>query len=102
MKTLIVAGHARLPGGMAAKSLYETITITAEVDRKYGVIIEASCTLATEHARTYFSSLLKGYSLQDGLEEPLEEIRTRYLGKAGNALESALKDLYKQYQQVNS
>jgi len=41
-KTLFIAGHAKLPQGMAAKSVFETLTITAEVDRKYGVILEAS------------------------------------------------------------
>ena len=50
-KTIFIAGHARLPQGMAAKSVFETLTITAEVDAKYGVILEASCTLATEHGR---------------------------------------------------
>ena len=48
-KTMFIAGHARLPQGMAAKNVFETLTITAEIDRKYGVILEASCTLATEH-----------------------------------------------------
>ena len=34
MRTILIAGHARLPAGMAAQSVYETITITAEVDKK--------------------------------------------------------------------
>ncbi|MDQ0213792.1 hypothetical protein J2S13_000186 [Oikeobacillus pervagus] len=97
MRTHFIAGHAKLPSGMAAKSIYETLTITAEVDKKYGVIINASCTLATEHGRSYISNLLKGYSLQDGIEEPLIHLNNHYLGKACNALTSALKDLYKQY-----
>ena len=33
-KTLFIAGHARLPQGMAAKSVFETLTITAEIDEK--------------------------------------------------------------------
>ena len=31
-KTIFIAGHARLPQGMAAKSVFETLTITAEID----------------------------------------------------------------------
>ncbi|ASN06913.1 DUF3870 domain-containing protein [Virgibacillus necropolis] len=99
MHTVFVAGHAKLPSGMAAKSIYDTLTITAEVDKKYGVIVTASCTLATLHGREFVQQLLRGYSLQDGIEAPVEEIRLHYLGKAGNALISALKDLYKQYEQ---
>ncbi len=50
-KTILIAGHARLPQGMAAKSVFETLTITAEVDAEFGVVLEASCTLATEQGR---------------------------------------------------
>lgn len=99
MNTIFIAGHAKLPSGMAAKSIYDTLTITAEVDKKYGVIITASCTLATLHGREFVQQLLRGHSLQDGIEKPVDEIRFHYLGKAGNALISALKDLYKQYEQ---
>ncbi|WP_284141226.1 MULTISPECIES: DUF3870 domain-containing protein [unclassified Virgibacillus] len=97
-KTIFIAGHARLPSGMAAKSIYETLTITAEVDKKYGVIVSAGCTLATLHGREYVQELLKGYSLQDGIEQPVEDVKHHYLGKAGNAIISALKDLDKQYE----
>ncbi|RDW20344.1 hypothetical protein CWR48_06590 [Oceanobacillus arenosus] len=100
MNTIFIAGHARLPSGMAAKSVYETLTITAEIDKKYGVIIAASCTLATEHGREFVGQLLKGYSLRDGIEGPVNLIKEHYLGKAGNALVSALKDLYKQYEGI--
>ncbi|RLL40375.1 DUF3870 domain-containing protein [Oceanobacillus piezotolerans] len=98
MNTVFMAGHARLPSGMAAKSVYETLTITAEIDKKYGVIVAANCTLATEHGRDFIQRLLRGYSLQEGIEKPVEIIKAHYLGKAGNALASALRDLYKQYE----
>ncbi len=97
-RTVMLAGHAKLPQGMAAKSVYEMLTITAEVELKYGVIVEASCTLATRHAQQFISQLLKGYSLQDGIEPILEEIRQAYQGKAQQALLAAAKDMYHQYQ----
>lgn len=98
MNTVFIAGHARLPSGMAAQNMYETLTITAEIDKKYAVIVNASCTLATLHGREFVQQLLRGHSLQDGIDKPVEEVKIHYLGKAGNALASALKDLYKQYQ----
>lgn len=102
MNTIFIAGHARLPSGMAAKSIYDTLTITAEIDKKYGVIVSTSCTLATIHAQQFMEQLLKGYSLKDGIEDPVQKIREHYLGKAGSALESALKDLFKQYEKCDS
>lgn len=101
-KTLFIAGHARLPQGMAAKSVFETLTITAEVDIKYGVILEASCTLATEHGREFIGHLLKGTSLNDGIDDAVEAIQTYYRGKATNALIAALKDLDLHFQQMKS
>ncbi|MEH7109219.1 MULTISPECIES: DUF3870 domain-containing protein [Bacillaceae] len=98
MNTIFIAGHAKLPSGMAARSMFETLTITAEIDKQYGVIVDASCTLATEHGRDYITRLLKGYSLRNGIEQPLEELKNGYLGKANNALVAALKDLFKQYE----
>lgn len=100
INTIFIAGHARLPQGMAAKSVFETLTITAEVDRKYGVIIQASCTLATEHSRQYIDRILRGVSLKDGVEEPVDLIVQHYKGKATNALVAAVKDLHKQFVQL--
>ena len=97
MNTVFIAGHARLPSGMAAQNMYETLTITAEIDKNYGVIVTASCTLATQHGQDFVQQMLKGYSLQDGIDKPVQIVKNHYLGKAGNALISALKDLYKQY-----
>ena len=100
MNTIFIAGHSRLPSGMAAKNIYETLTITAEIDKKYGVIISANCTLATEHGRDFVERLLRGYSLSDGIEKPVQAIKEHYLGKAGNAIASAVRDLHKQYELV--
>jgi hypothetical protein len=99
--TYFIAGHARLPQGMAAQSVFDTLTITVEIDMKYGVILEASCTLATEHGRNYFGALLRGLSLNDGIYEPIRILQTHYKGRAGNALSAAIKDLYTQFEQLN-
>ncbi|WP_100400077.1 DUF3870 domain-containing protein [Bacillus sp. FJAT-44742] len=92
-----IAGHARLPEGMAAQSVFNTLTVTAEVDRKYGVILQASCTLATEHGREYIHHLLRGYSLKDSVEIILRAVETHYHGKAKNAILAAIKDLHIQF-----
>ncbi|MBK5501380.1 DUF3870 domain-containing protein [Peribacillus sp. TH14] len=101
-KTVFIAGHARLPQGMAAKSVFETLTITAEIDAKYGVVLEASCTLATEHGREFIGRLLKGTSLNDGIDEAIEAIQLYYRGKATNALVAALKDLDQHFKQMKA
>ncbi|MCF6409940.1 MULTISPECIES: DUF3870 domain-containing protein [Pseudalkalibacillus] len=96
--TKMLAGHARLPNGMAVSDLHETLTVTIEVDHNYGVIVWADCTLATDHAQSYLGNLLKGFSLRDGIQLIEKEIENHYYGKAKSALLAAVRDAYKQYQ----
>ncbi|RXT06602.1 DUF3870 domain-containing protein [Ammoniphilus sp. CFH 90114] len=100
MHTIFIAGHSKLPQGMAAKSVFDTLTITVEIDKKYGVILEASCTLATEHGRNYVGEILRGMSLKDGIDEPIRLLQHHYRGRASNALVAALKDLFTQFEQL--
>ncbi|NMD68855.1 DUF3870 domain-containing protein [Bacillus sp. DNRA2] len=102
MNTYLIAGHAKLPQGMAARNVYESITITLELDHKYGVIVDASCTLATEHAREYIRQLLRGYCLSDGIEELLKQVQKYYRGKASQAIQAAIKDVYSQFELVTT
>ncbi len=97
-----IAGHSRLPQGMAAQNIFDSLTITVEIDMKYSVILEASCTLATEHGKHFIGKLLRGHSLKDGIDVPISLVQTHYRGKAANALVAALKDLYTQFGQLNS
>lgn len=97
MNTYFLAGHSKLPQGMAATNVYETLTITAEIDRKYGVILSASCTLATQHGRDFVADLLRGYSLRDDLDKIILSLQTHYRGRAINALVAAVKDLHNQF-----
>lgn len=97
-QTLLVAGHARLPQGMPAQRVFESLTVTVEIDAKYSVIVDASCTLVTEHSRTFIRDLLRGHSLRDGVAPVIERVRHCYVGRAGVALAAALKDLHLQYE----
>ncbi|UOQ91860.1 DUF3870 domain-containing protein [Halobacillus shinanisalinarum] len=97
---IFIAGHARLPEGMAAQSMFHTLTVTAELDRQYGVILQCSCTLVTEHGRDFIHHLLQGYSLLNGVQDPVNAIEQNYFGKAKKAIIVALKDLYTQYEVV--
>ncbi|WP_240374764.1 DUF3870 domain-containing protein [Bacillus piscicola] len=99
---VFIAGHSRLPEGMAAQSMFQTLTVTAELDRQYGVILQCSCTLATEHGREFINQLFRGYSLRNGIEKPIKALEENYYGKAKNAIIAALKDLYTQYKALPS
>ncbi|MFS0785467.1 DUF3870 domain-containing protein [Shouchella sp. 1P09AA] len=98
MNTYFIAGHAKLPQGMAARNVYDSLTITLELDFTYGVVVDCSCTLATEHGRNFIRQLLRGYCLQHGVDELIQTVQHHYCGKAGHAIQAALKDVYAQYE----
>lgn len=92
-----MVGHAQLPQGMAAKSQFDTLAIAVEFETRYGVIIKASATLATEEGRSFMSKLLVGRSLDDPNDALQQEIRMLYHGAAQSALTAAVKDLWRRY-----
>ncbi|WP_349409812.1 DUF3870 domain-containing protein [Pseudalkalibacillus sp. SCS-8] len=95
--TIIIAGHARIPNGVSINEPHETLTVTIEVDKMYGVIIWADCTLATEHSQAFFGDMIKGLSLRDGIDLINKEIENHYYGNAQTALTAAVMDAYRQY-----
>ncbi len=78
--------------------MFESLTITVEIDARYAVIIDASCSLVTEHSRAFIRDLLRGHSLRDDVGSIVELIQHCYVGRAGLALVAALKDLQLQYE----
>ncbi len=101
-KTIFIAGHARLPQGMAAKSVFETLTITAEIDVKYGVDTRSILYIGNRAWPGIYWTFIKGISLNDGVDDAIEAIQTYYHGKAANALIAALKDLGLHFQQIKA
>lgn len=97
-KTICLAGHGKLPQGMAAKGPFEHMAVVVEVDEKYGVVLNAECTLITGIARNVIEDILKGYSLKDGVEEIIAEVKRVYHGAARNAIIASIKDLSREYQ----
>ena len=58
--------------------------------------------MATEQGRQFIGQLLKGLSLNDGVDEAIAAIQMYYHGKGTNALVAALKDLALHYEQMKS
>jgi len=96
-RTIFLAGHAALPQGMAAKGLYDHLAIVAEVDKKYGVVVNVQCTLVTALANEIVQNTIRGYCLKDGIEELIKDMSNIYRGAARNAIIAALKDLDREY-----
>ncbi|MEL7565693.1 MAG: DUF3870 domain-containing protein [Dehalobacterium sp.] len=96
-KTVVLIGHAAFPQGMAAKGLYDHLSIVTEIDRVHGVVVNVECNLITNLANNFIYNLLKGYSLEDGVDSLISEVISTYHGAARNAIIASLKDLERKY-----
>lgn len=96
-ETIFWVGHARLPEGMPAKSIYDTMGLALETDSRYYVVLRASCTLVTAHGQEFIEGLLIGHSLLDGIVPLIDSVETYYMGKGKRAIISCLKDISKQF-----
>lgn len=99
-RTFFISGHARLPKTVTAQHVYETVGLTLEIEPRYLVIVDASATFITQHARSFVRSLLVGHSLQDGIEPLMRDIERYYHSGSQRALLAALTDIWDQLPQA--
>jgi hypothetical protein len=97
-----IAGHGKLPAGSAAKTEYDTLALTVEIEMKYDVILDVECTLSTQLGRNFVSDLLRGHSLRDGIDDMILSIKRHYHGAVTSALIAALKDVATEYERIRS
>lgn len=96
-KTVVLVGHAAFPQGMAAKGVYDHLSIVTEIDRVHGVVVNVECNMITDLANNFINNLLKGYCLEDGIDPLISEVISMYRGAARNAIIASLKDLDRKY-----
>jgi hypothetical protein len=94
---VVLIGHGRLPQGMAAKAIYDTLAVAVQIEDEFDVIVRASCTLVTPTAAEFVQNLLLGHSLRYGVQPIIKQITSRYYGAAQKALVAALLDLEQTY-----
>lgn len=95
--TVFFASQAKPSDGITAEKIYGVVTIAIEVDVESSQILDVDCTLSTEVAKTFVIKLLKGYTLEKGVEPLLATLKERYHGDTTKTLGAVIKKLYKQY-----
>lgn len=85
-----ITGYAKLPQGIAASGIHDSVVVALVVESRTGIIREADCTLATETGKRFVKGLLERRSLKEveGIEE---SFRMSYHGAAQKALVTAVK-----------
>lgn len=96
---IFITGYAKLPQGITAKELYTVIAVGIVIEKKSGVILSSDCSLATQLARDFVSSLIVGSNLND-IEYLESKFKDRYHGSARKAIISALRTCSEKYLQL--
>jgi len=96
---ILITGYAKLPQGITAKELYSVIAVGVIVEKHSGVIIDSDCSLATQIAKDFVKSILKGCLLGD-IDSIEKKFKKYYFGSARKAIISAVKTCAEKYKQI--
>ncbi len=102
VKTHLFSGHALLPKGIPMRDHLERTTALLEVDVERHIIIKASFATVLPHSNEFFSSILKGYDLTQGLEPLIREIEERAHVSSVRAFCKAIEIAYEHYREFVS
>lgn len=98
---IFVTGYAKLPQGIAAKELYNSVAIGMILNRNSGCIIDMDISLATSTGKAFVKEIAVGNCISN-IDFLISELDRKYLGHAKNAIISALKCAHQKYEQYRA
>lgn len=93
----LFSGYARLPAGTASSEVYKVMALVVLIDMETGIIVEADTTLSTRTSERFVARVLAGRSIQNGIEELVQNIDAVYQGSAKKSIIAALRMIYDKY-----
>jgi len=96
-ETIIIVGSARLPEDVTAKHVFGCITIELEIDPVDSKIVDISCTLVPSLGEKILRNALLGNKIDEGIEEAIIQLDTRFFNVTRRAVIAALEGAYRRY-----
>jgi hypothetical protein len=97
METYLITGYSKAPQGTSMYERYKYSGIILEIDKKTSIIQAADFTFVTGLAKDYFSRLLVGTELSEGIDPILIKIKENYHAPSQQSVIVALKAAYQRY-----
>ena len=97
--TIIFAGFARLPANAGTPYGGGVLALELEVDPYDMRIVDAACDCLPALGQKFLIGLFVGRFLDDGLDEAVGEIRSRYFSITQRAMIAALEDALRRYEE---
>ncbi|SHK11795.1 DUF3870 domain-containing protein [Paramaledivibacter caminithermalis] len=98
--TLYIVGDSKTAMNNPITAQFNAYFIAIIIDKEKEVIIDAGVSTLLEETRQFVKSIFIGYSMKNGENPLIEEIKSRYYGSSQKALIVAWKDAYKKYTQI--
>ena len=96
--TVVFVGHARLPQSLAPRDSAAVISVELETDMVSGAIISASVRGVLPVGARLMEEMMAGRNINDGPQDPAEELHRRYVCPSHKAMCTALANAYDAYQ----
>ncbi len=97
---VIISAYAKLPANITVEEVYKTVVLAAVVDMDTGTIREAEVSLITDVSKRFVANMLVGYPMDQGPVPLLDRFEKTYYGHSKKALESAIRLLFKKYEEI--
>lgn len=94
---VLVAGFAQLPKGTTLYEIQKVIGCVLVIDKETKVIADASFTFVMGLTNDFISSMVKGKSIETGIQEVIDEIEERFVVPPQRAVIQALRAAYERY-----
>lgn len=94
---VLATGFAQLPKGTPLFEMQKTIACVLVIDTDEEIIVEASYSFLMDLTNEFISSLIKGKSIRNGIEEITKEIEKKYVASEQRAIIQALRGAYDRY-----
>lgn len=97
MRTYLITGYSKAPQGTSMYEKHKHSGIVLEIDIKTHIIQAAEFTFVTDLAKDFFSRLLVGMDLSEGIEPIIAKIKKHYHAPSQQSVIVALKVAYQRY-----
>ncbi|MGG1678528.1 DUF3870 domain-containing protein [Neobacillus sp. NRS-1170] len=97
LNTVLVTAYAKAPQGSAMYEAYKHTGIILEINPTTNVIINVEFTFLADLTKDFFSRMMVGYDLSNGIDELINRVEKHYFAPSTNSVIVALKAAYKRY-----
>jgi hypothetical protein len=97
-KNMVAAsGFAMMPEGNAAHEIFKTIGCTLLIDKEKKVIVDASFTFVMPLTNEFLSSMIRGVSIEEGIQPVLHQVKEHFLSPGQSAIQQAIRAAYERF-----